>query len=72
MAPKRKLRKNNKDYCKRYREKNPKKYRKNYSERKRYQRIVKKANSNEELKRKNRARMRLSCALNQPNSVQPE
>ena len=76
MAPKRKLHKSNKDYCKRYREKSPEKYRGNDAERKQFQRIVTKALNpalHEELKRKNREPMRFFRALkNQPKPVEPE
>ena len=77
MAPKRRLHKSSKDYCKCCHKKSPEKYKKKiYAERKRYQRIVTKvlnATLHEERKRKNWERMRLSCALKiQPKPVEPE
>ena len=45
MSPKRKLSAKNKDYCKRYREKNSKKYKENDAFRKRYTRMLAKANN---------------------------
>ena len=61
MGPKRRL-SGNKEYCKRYREKNSKKYKENDALRKRYTRMLTKTTSpllHEEQKKKNRERMRL-------------
>ena len=61
MGPKRRL-SGNKEYCKRYREKNSKKYKENDALRKRYTRMITKTTNpllHEEQKKKNRERMRL-------------
>ena len=64
MAPTKKTaRKENKDYCKRYRQKDPEKYRERDAERKRMSRLLLKAKNPlvyEDQKKENRIRMRVS------------
>jgi len=75
MAPKKKKSYDNKSYCKRYREKDPNKYRKTDAERKRYQRYHMKVTDPlrfNELKKKNRDRMRLSREMKKRAAQEPQ